>query len=95
MGWVEKLLFRLSIALYNTVEYVGGQTYVSEDALEAWTAPVQCMSFNYNFGVAPPIEANIESGSRVNLHLGVMVRGDGLHPAALWPNYPGDLCPSG
>ena len=53
------------------------------------------MYFNSNSGAAPPVEANNKSGSRVNLHPGVMARGDGLHPAALWQNCPGDLCPRG
>ena len=54
------------------------------------------MYFNFIGDATPPVEAKIyKSGSRVNLHLGVMARGDGLHLAALWQNCPGDLCPSG
>ena len=68
---------------------------MSVDAHEACETPKWCMSFNSNSGAAPPLEAKYESGSRVNLHPGVMARGDGLHPAALWQNYPGDLCPRG
>ena len=58
-------------------------------------SPYPVHDFNFFYGAAPPVEAEYELGSWVNLHPGVMVRGDGLHLATLWQNCLGDLCPSG
>ena len=54
------------------------------------------MFFKFDGDAATPVGSkNYKSGSRVNLHPGVMARGDGLHPATSWQNCPRDLCPGG
>ena len=58
-------------------------------------SPAKCMYFNLISDAASPVGTINESGSRVNLHPGVMARGDGLHPPGLWQNGLGDLCPNG
>ena len=57
--------------------------HVSVDGYKPCMTLDQCMFFNFNGDAATPVGSKIyKSGSWVNLHPGVMARGDGLHPAA-------------
>ena len=61
----------------------GGENIHSVDAQEACSVPTCDMFFKENCAGSPSWAQTFrdQSGSQVNLHLGVMARGDGIHPA--------------
>ena len=61
----------------------GGEYIHSVDAQEACHDLACDMFFKENYAGSPSWAQNSreQSGSQVNLHLGVTARGDGIHPA--------------